>query len=246
VYAGRALRALGARGVVVARCGAGERRELLAEIVPLGLPVHCGTGHATTAFAFEYDGEARHMRVERVGDEWTPDDAASWVAEALADVEWVHVAPLLRSDFPVETLARLARGRRLLLDGQGLVRVPEVGPLRLDADFDPDVLRHVSVVKLAEEEVRVLVEGVDERALRALGVPEVVVTLGSSGCVVFADGLTEHVPATATRGPVDPTGAGDAFAVAYVAARSGGAPPAAAARRASALVAAVLSQGRRR
>ena len=36
------------------------------------------------------------------------------------------------------------------------MRVPETGPLRLDADFDPEVLRHVSMLKLSEEEAEVL------------------------------------------------------------------------------------------
>ena len=40
-------------------------------------------------------------------------------------------------------------GRRLMLDGQGLVRVSKVGPLELDADFDHSVLRHVWALKLA-------------------------------------------------------------------------------------------------
>jgi sugar/nucleoside kinase (ribokinase family) len=39
----------------------------------------------------------------------------------------------------------------------------------------------------------------------------------------------------------DPTGAGDAFAAAYVVARSGGAAPTAAARRAAALVSDLLA-----
>ena len=65
------------------------------------------------------------MGVTAIGERWQPADAA-----ALApDVRWVHVAPLLRSDFPAETLAALADGRRLSLDGQGLVRAPHVGPL---------------------------------------------------------------------------------------------------------------------
>jgi sugar/nucleoside kinase (ribokinase family) len=68
----------------------------------------------------------------------------------------------------------------------------------------------------------------------------VVVTLGSRGCVVFADGVAELVRAHAV--PVrDPTGAGDAFATSYLAARSGGAAPTAAARRAAALVTDILS-----
>jgi sugar/nucleoside kinase (ribokinase family) len=71
-------------------------------------------------------------------------------------------------------------------------------------------------------------------------VSEVVVTLGSRGCIVYADGVAELVRAHAVPAS-DPTGAGDVFATGYLAARSGGAAPTAAARRAAALVTDILS-----
>lgn len=235
-YAGRALHALGRRGVLVTKSADADRRSLLTPLVCLGLPVLWRAASTTAAFTIEYDGDERRMVVEAVGDPWSPDDARGWVAKALAGVEWLHVAPLARTDFPAKTLAELARSRRISLDGQGLVRPGRPGPLELDADYDPDLLRFVSILKLAEEEAGLLVEGLDERSLRLLGVPEVVVTLGSRGSVVFADGLAEHVPARAVRADVDPTGAGDAFAAVYLAARAGGSAPLGAARRASSLV----------
>ena len=51
------------------------------------------------------------MNVDAIGDPWTPRDARAVDRR----VRWLQVAPLLRSDFPAETLAELARGRRLLL-----------------------------------------------------------------------------------------------------------------------------------
>ncbi|TMK68806.1 MAG: carbohydrate kinase family protein [Actinobacteria bacterium] len=153
---------------------------------------------------------------------------------------WVHVAPLLRGDFPAETLAALARGRRLSFDGQGLTRPRELGRLRLNGDYDPDLLRHVSILKLAEEEAEALVGGVDEDALAALGPPEVLVTFGSRGSLVIAGGSAERVHAHHVD--VNPTGSGDAFSAAYLAARASGQAPVAAARRATALVGLMLSR----
>src|SRR5262249_61512725 len=158
---------------------------------------------------------------------------------ALRRVEWVHVAPLLRDDFPPETLERLARRRRLLLDGHGLVRARRVGPLALDADFDQELLRHVSILKLAEEEARTILGDADLEELRVLGVPEVVVTFGSGGSLVLTRDAAVRLTARPARG--DPTGAGDAFSVAYLNARAGGHRPISAARRASALVSALLT-----
>ncbi len=72
------------------------------------------------------------MQVEALGDAWLPAELPP-----LPSVRWVHVAPLFRGEFPAETLAALARRCRVSLDAQGLVRAPELGPLRLDDDFDP-------------------------------------------------------------------------------------------------------------
>lgn len=224
-HAARAIRLLAARGELYVRCGEADRRFLLPRLAALGVPLRVVPDERTATFSFEYDGDRRTMHVDEVGGTWTPSDAR------LVDsrIRWLQVVPLLRSDFPTETVAVLARGRRLLFDGHGLVRRPERGPLRLDAEFDRELLRYVTVLKLAEEEAE-LVGDVD--------VPELVITLGSRGAVVRAGGRETRV---ATR-PLDrdPTGAGDAFAAAYVVSRAAGHPPAAAARRATAVVGAAL------
>jgi sugar/nucleoside kinase (ribokinase family) len=127
-----------------------------------------------------------------------------------------------------------------MLDAQGLVRVPEAGPLRLDADYDPAMLRHVAILKIAEDEANVLVGSTEPDALAELGVPEVVLTLGPRGSTVIVRDQVEHVPARLVGDGADPTGAGDAFGAAYLAARAEGHAPASAARRATALVAALM------
>ena len=175
--------------------------------------------------------------VEALGDPWEPADLYG-----LERADWVHVGALARSDFPARTLAELAPDRRISFDGQGLVRPARTGPLELDADFDPEVLSHVAVLKLAEEEAHVLVGEPGEDELRSLGVPEIVVTLGSKGCLVLADGRVQRITAPRVDQEVDPTGAGDAFSAAYLVSRSGGHAPAAAARRATALVAGLLAR----
>ena len=144
-YAARAWRALGTRGTIFTRCGPEDRRAYVRHLTALGLPVVSLEGTATTSFSFHYEGDTRIMTVDQPGDTWTPEDARVIPAGG-----WVHVAPLLRSDFPAATLAALAQGRHLSFDGQGLVRAAETGPLRLDAEFDPALLEHVQILKLAE------------------------------------------------------------------------------------------------
>src|SRR5262249_60641783 len=122
--------------MTVAKCGEPERRMSLQRLAALGLPVSLAAAGETTSFSFRYDAQGkREMRVEAIGEPWAEGDEPE---RALRRVEWVHVAPLLRDDFPPETLERLARRRRLLLDGHGLVRARRVGPLALDADFDQE------------------------------------------------------------------------------------------------------------
>jgi sugar/nucleoside kinase (ribokinase family) len=147
---------------------------------------------------------------------------------------------LARSDFPAATLAELARGRRLLLDGQGLARPARTGQVALDDDFDPALLGSLTMLKLAEDEAVALAGSAEPGAIRRLGVPEVVVTLGSRGAVVVTRRGAEQIQVRPVEGRVDPTGAGDAFAAVYLASRAAGHAPSSAGRRASALVTGLL------
>jgi sugar/nucleoside kinase (ribokinase family) len=232
-HGARALQRIHVPARIYARAAAADRAALLPPLVQLGTPTRFMDGAATATFSFSYDGDVRTMRVEELGDAWSPSDLPQ-----LAGTRWVHVAPLSRHEFPTETIAALARTHRVLFDGQGLVRVPATGPLQLDDDFDRDILRYVWVLKLAEEEAEVVGDP------EALGVREVLLTQGSRGSIVYYGGRSEFIPAH--RLDVDPTGAGDAFSTAYIVARNAGFSPPGAARRATAVVASVLAQARRR
>jgi sugar/nucleoside kinase (ribokinase family) len=233
-YAARSLAALGVPSLVRAKSAAADRDHLVRPLEELGVPVEWRPGEKTATYAFSYDGDARTMEVRELGSTWSPDDVAGLGAD------WVHVGALFRSEFPEETLAALAANARLSFDGQGLVRPARLGPLELEPEPNASFLRHVSVLKLSEEEARALVGSLEERPLSELGVPEVVVTLGSRGALVVADGRLVHVPAEPVD--ADPTGAGDAFAAAYVVERSRGQEPRRAGERATRLVHGLLRE----
>jgi sugar/nucleoside kinase (ribokinase family) len=228
-HGARALQRLRVPARIVTRCATADRAALLPPLVRLGTPTRYLPGESTATFGISYAGDVRTMLVEELGDAWAP----SHVRE-VPHGRWVHVAPLSRHEFPLETIAALARRARVSLDGQGLVRAPRLGPLQLDADFDRELLRHIWVLKLADEEAAVLGD------LHALGVREVVVTHGSGGSTVHVGGRSIDVPARPVD--ADPTGAGDAFATAYVVARNTGADAVGAARRATAVVGALLTR----
>jgi len=215
-HAGRAYAALGADVRIVAKCGRAEAVDFARELETLGLPFDLVVGGETTAFSFSYDARGvRTMHVDALGEPWQPEELS------LDGVEWVHVAPLLRGQIDLAALD----APHVLLDAQGIVRAPQLGPLRLDDDFDRAELRHVSMLKLADEEAAVV---------GAVDVPEVIVTHGVRGATVNGT----HVLADPVE--CDPTGAGDMFAAAYLVARADGDEPVAAARRAASVVAELL------
>lgn len=236
-YAARALAWLGIGGHVAAACAVEDRSALVRPLEAFGLPVRWYPSSVTTAYSFHYEGDRRIMSQNAVGDPWT----AGRAVEAAGEASWVDVCALVRTDFPDETLEALAdTGRRLLIDAQGLVRTPALGPLQTDAEIG-GVLRHVTVLKLNDTEAETLVGSTDPRSLRALGVPEVVLTLGSRGSWVITPELAEHVAAPELDIHVDPTGAGDTYSIAYLVQRIAGAEPVEAARSAADTVGAILA-----
>lgn len=227
-HGARALNRLRIPARIVARCAEADRAELLPPIVRLGTPVRYVPGESTASFSFSYEGDHRTMAIARLGDVWQPSDLPELRGR------WVHVAPLSRVEWPTATVAALARRHRVSFDGQGLVRVPKLGPLELDDDFDREILRHIWVLKLADEEAEVLGDP------DGLGVREVVVTHGSRGSTIYYGGTKEFIPAQPIA--ADPTGSGDAFATAYIVGRNAGLGPTGAARRATAVVASLLDR----
>ena len=243
-WGARAAAHVGADAVVVTRCARADREIALAPLEGLGLPVTWADAAETTAFSFRYEDDRRVMHVDAVGEGWSVADLESWAAAPLAGAEWVLVAGLLRSHFPTPVVEELARdGRRLLLDAQGCLRRACTGPLVEDAEVDRAAFARVAVLKLNDEEAQVLAGSLEVEPLRALGVDEILLTLGSQGVRVIAGDTVAAISAYPTRGAVDPTGAGDALSVVYIDGRSRGLDPEAAAERASEAVAELISRG---
>jgi sugar/nucleoside kinase (ribokinase family) len=168
------------------------------------------------------------MVLHSIGHAWSAAD----IDRLDIDTEWVHLAPLVRSDFSAAAVARLAaRGHRVAYDGQGLVRVPRVGKLTLDAHYDPELLQHLTVLKLSEDETAVLTaQHGREAVLSTLSViPELLFSLGPRGAEIRVRGAVQgRVEPDHVITNVQTTGAGDAFMIAYLIGRQRGlAPPAA-------------------
>jgi sugar/nucleoside kinase (ribokinase family) len=244
-YTARALAALGVTDDVqlVTRCTEDDAETFLPALQDFGLPVAWRAAQETQTFSFHYEGDHRVMEVVALGDQWQEADIRGWVGDEIGDVRWIMLGALTREDFtPEAVLALVEGGRRLLLDAQAMVRLRRLGPLAEDSDVNPRVYSLIAGLKLNDEEAMTLVGSMEPEALRALGVPEIIVTKGSKGALVVTGEVAELVPAVEIDGPVDPTGAGDTFWVSYLLARRDGVEPVEAASRASEFVARMISR----
>jgi sugar/nucleoside kinase (ribokinase family) len=235
-YATRALSRLGADARATASCSAEDRVALIEPLMAFGLPVSWRESSVTTAYSFHYEGDRRIMSVESLGEPWSPARAVS----AAQGAAWIDACALSRGDFSSETLAALTEDAELLLDAHGLVRKPVTGPLQTDAAVG-DVLEHVDILKLNDEEATTLVGSAEPARMQELGVPEVILTLGSQGAWVVTPSLVQHIPAVPIDEPFDPTGAGDTYSVTYLVQRARGAQPVEAARVAAETVSTLLT-----
>jgi len=139
--------------------------------------------------------------------------------ESHRESDWVFLAnihPALQSS----VLRQTRRPRFTAMDSMNLWIDTTRGELL-------DVIRRVDCVVLNDEEARQLTERPNlvqaGEAVRALGPRSVVIKRGESGALLFDDSGVFAAPAFPLRDVVDPTGAGDCFAGAFMGslARSG-------------------------
>lgn len=117
---------------------------------------------------------------------------------------------LLQLEVPLPVVERAARLARE--GGATVILNPAPAP---EGPLPASLLRDLSILIPNESEAARLAGVAEPRAaaqaLRALGVPVVIVTLGSRGALLIDEAGERHVPAF-TVTPVDTTAAGDAFA----------------------------------
>lgn len=167
------------------------------------------------------DPDNRSQRVLAKADPFT--------VEGLADVEAhiFHLGSLLADDFSLDVIRHLSARGIVSVDAQGYlreVRGEQVYPV--DWAEKKEALRYIDILKVNEHEMEVLTGHDDpERAaqcLAAWGVREVVITLGSHGSLVFAEGKSLRIPAYTPKNIVDATGCGDTYMTGYLYMRSKG------------------------
>jgi len=235
VYAGLVARGLGRRvGVVTAAP---------PDVVAAGLPPDVAVARADVAEATSFEnvysagGRVQYLRA-----------TGSPIPPALVPAAWTNAAVVLLGPVYHEVSVALAARFTGMIGvcAQGFLRRtgPEsrVTPMP-PAEWDAlPVLRHVHVLFLSEED---LGGGTGREVPPAwlAAVPVTVLTAGPRGARLHVDGRWSETPAIPAT-ELDPTGAGDSFAAAFLIALNEGAAPPDAARFAAAVAAfAVEGQG---
>ena len=118
-------------------------------------------------------------------------------------------------------------------------------PLTVDSQGDVRRFAGVDLLKINQAEAQAAIGDVDlsdggVALQRELGVRELVITLGSEGMLVFADGVVTRVPAAGVSEVFDVTGAGDTVIAVLTLGLIGGLEPVRAAQLASAAASVVV------
>ena len=163
-------------------------------------------------------GENQDNRTQRVLQKA---DAFSVEQLAGVDAKVFHLGPLLADDIPVELIQTLAGKANVSLDVQGYLReVREQDVYAIDWRAKQEALPYIHTLKANEHEMESLTGHRDvvagAKILAGWGVKEVVITLGSMGSVIYADGIFYQVPAYKPVVVTDATGCGDTYMAGYL------------------------------
>lgn len=188
-----------------------------------GIDVRVYPSSHTVFFENKY-GENQNERTQRVLSKADP-----FVMDELKEVEAgiYHLGTLLADDFAPETVKALSQRGRISIDAQGYLREVRGEDVRaIDWKDKLDILACTDIIKVNEHEMEVITGLTDPHAaarqLADWGVREVVVTLGSEGSLILADGQFYDIPAYPPKAVIDATGCGDTYAAGYLYCRSQG------------------------
>ena len=170
-------------------------------------------------------GENQDDRKQRVLAKADP-----FTVEELKDEEakFFHLGSLLSDDFSLDVVKLLSGKGKLAVDAQGYlreVRGEQVYPT--DWKDKREALKYIDILKVNEYEAEVLTGFKDFKQaalqLAEWGVKEVLLTLGSLGSIIYAEGTFYKIPAYPAKNVVDATGCGDTYSMGYLYMRNKGA-----------------------
>jgi hypothetical protein len=208
-YSSIVYRSLGLRTLVVTKVAAADE-----EVINLPTP-------RSTVFRNidAPDGGGRVQKVAEIADPIHSGDVPDVAARV-----W-QLGPLTSRDLHPALVARCARAGGLVgIDVQGLTRIVQDGEVRPHGpDSLPDDLSLIDVLKADEDEILTFAGETDLAAavarVRRAGVAEILITRASRGSTIHGPRGSSEIAAVTPRRKVDPTGCGDTYLAAYLAAR---------------------------
>ncbi len=188
-----------------------------------GIKVEVLPSRHTVYFENTY-GENQDERTQRVLAKADP-----FTAEDLKDeqAKFFHLGSLLADDFPLEVVKLLSKKGVLAVDAQGYLReVKGEHVYPTDWKEKKEALKYIDILKVNEHEAEVLTGCKDPKQaalqLAEWGVKEVLLTLGSLGSLIYAEGRFYRIPAYPPKEVADATGCGDTYVLGYLYMRNKG------------------------
>lgn len=223
-YFAHAMSSLHADNFLLVTSLAESEMKAVDDIRALGIEVTVLPSRKSVYFENRY-GEDQNHRTQRVlakADPFTPEGVAGIKAR------YYHLGSLLADDFSIDIIKALSEKGIVSVDAQGYlreVRGDKVYPV--DWSDKLEALKYIDILKVNEHEAAVLTGATDPRRgaeiLAGWGVKEVVLTLGSMGSVILAEGHAYEIPAFTPTDIVDATGCGDTYMAGYLYMRNKGA-----------------------
>ena len=223
-YFAHAMGSLKADGFILVTSLAQSEMKAVDDIRKKKIEVKVIPSRNSVYFENKY-GENQDNREQRVlakADPFGPDSLDD------VDARYFHFGSLLADDFSLDLIKTAHDKGIVAVDAQGYLR--EVRGEKVHAVDWPDkqlALPFIDILKVNEHEAEVLTGTSDiEQAARILagyGVKEVILTLGSMGSTIYADGQFHSILAYAPAEVVDATGCGDTYMAGYLYKRAHGA-----------------------
>jgi sugar/nucleoside kinase (ribokinase family) len=237
-FAALAARNLGAKVAIVTAAPDSLRQLPLYQ----GIEVRGPETEVATIFENIYRPEGRIQFVRAVAPVIQTSDIPEEWCGPNQGVEIVHLAPIAQECGP--GLIDLFPGAIIGATPQGFMRdwSNETGQVRaIEWEGAAELLPRIAALILSEEDLPAGQAGREMLDKFVRLCPIVACTEGIRGCTIYYKGRAEHVPAYQAR-EIDPTGAGDVFAAAFLIQLRASADPIAAARFANAAAACSIEQ----
>lgn len=223
-YFAKALERLDHPGFRLVTAVGPDEVHVIKELQEEGIDVIALPSRRSVFFENRY-GADRNNRTQKVMAKADP-----FTLENLAGIESriYHLGTLLADDFSLDVIKELSKRGKVALDVQGYLR-KVVGQDVVHVDYvdKHEAMRYVSILKANEKEMEVLTGESDPYKaaliLASWGCPEVLLTLGDKGSIIYAEGQFHEIPAYPPVAIVDATGCGDTYMAGYLYARSCGA-----------------------